>query len=183
MDQRGRLVECGGECDFVASPSVPIQPGAIANQSKGEPKWNAIGGTWFLSYDDRIINGKSVPAMQTSGDRGITWQDIGPLVFSPPLSFGGGLAITAFFLDPVSNNWSIQAALRFWRVAGRRRMATPCAAPYLPEYCGNHGAVFLDQHDRAESWLLVRSGFGFGQLLLGWNALLALFGRLHSVSV
>ena len=91
---------------IVAAPAVPMSPGALPNQVKGEPKWEAVGGVWYFSYDDIFTGSQSVPGIQVSNDRGISWVDLGQLKFASAIP-GGGAAVVSFFLDPVSNNWHL----------------------------------------------------------------------------
>ena len=91
---------------LVASPAVPISPGANANQVKGEPKWEQVGASWYFSYDNIFTGTQSVPGIQVSNDRGLSWEDLGQLKFSSAIP-GAGAAVVSFFLDPVSSDWHL----------------------------------------------------------------------------
>jgi hypothetical protein len=71
---------------------------------KGEPKLRFVGGFWYLIYNDRLIGGKSLPAIQRSADRGVTWADFGPLTYSS-LPGVAGVALGDMYLDPNSGKW------------------------------------------------------------------------------
>jgi hypothetical protein len=91
---------------FVTAPAMPISLSANHEQSKGEPTIKVVGGLWYLMYNNRelLVSGvlKVLTSIQTSGDRGITWYDIGPV--NIPSIPGGGLS-GGCFLDPVSSKW------------------------------------------------------------------------------
>ncbi len=94
---------------FVAAPTGPMQAGTSSLPMKGESNLHVYNGYWYLTFDDKVTGGKSIPGIQRSADRGITWQDLGNLTFSSSLSGISGLGAD-LYLDP-SGNWISQATV------------------------------------------------------------------------
>ncbi len=94
---------------FVAAPIGPIQAGTFSSPMKGESNLHSYNGYWYLSFDDKVTGGKSIPGLQRSADRGITWQDLGNFTFSSSLSGISGLGAD-LYLDP-GGNWISQATV------------------------------------------------------------------------
>jgi hypothetical protein len=96
---------------FPASPITPINAGCQKIQMKGEPKLQIVGNNWYLCYNDVVsLNGgalTSLPAVQRSADRGITWCDLGLMTWISRTN--NGIALGEVYLDPVSGNWFLGA--------------------------------------------------------------------------
>ncbi len=77
---------------FVAAPTLPMHAGTFSPPMQAESSLYIYKGYWYLSVDNKLIAGKSLPGLQRSADRGITWVDLGPLVYTFSLSGISGLS-------------------------------------------------------------------------------------------